>query len=90
MLIPGDWVTASRLTSCRGAVVNRRRLYQVANVQAGLWRDKTCPFNTECACDGIRLVRPILPEQRWWCSSRFRLVYRPKAEVFRGLLRVGD
>ena len=87
MLRPGDWVEAVVGGGSRRRQVRRGELYEVLTVDPEIWRDCSCKLcGDACRGDGIKLVAPKIPDHLWWCSARFRKIYRPRPELVATLM----
>lgn len=85
---PGDFVEALETdSSVPGAEIRMRQIYVVARVAPEMFRHHPCSgCGGECRGDGVSLTEPVLPKHLLWCSSSFRLVYRPRqVELLVGL-----
>jgi hypothetical protein len=69
-----------RITDSRKVTLVKGDIYIVDGVDPKLYKKHPCSgCGDACRGDGIQLVSPRLPDHLRWCSSSFRLVYRPNA-----------
>lgn len=87
--VPGDFVEAVITeTACQGVGIETGRLYVVDLVEPELFRKLRCSgCGDACEGDGIQLADPPLPPTLRWCSSSFKVVYRPNQAAL--LLELG-
>lgn len=84
----GDWVEALQDDRCgRGCRIVRGKLYQVEAVTPNAHRFWMCTCkDPNSEADGVSLVGQPMRDDRMWCGSSFRLVYRRRSELTAGLL----
>jgi hypothetical protein len=83
----GDWVEALVFDRIwRRNRIHQGRIYRVEEVDPTFGIGATCSgCGPTCRGVGVRLVGEKLPSTRMWCSSSFRLVYRPKTTTVQNL-----
>lgn len=84
---PGDWVECIDASTPANRTYNPLALGALYCVDAVIPRSNTCPRDG-CTCV-LRLAKVVTkpPHMPGFCPSRFRPVYRPKAEVIQALLQ---